>query len=143
MTTEDQSLARSLRASFAKFWNEQLQIEAVGGGFVVAPPLLYADGWQVAVYLESLTPRQWRLSDRGATLGKFVEAGLNVSQDRLASAIDRQAEFYGFAREGLQIEKLTGFPFQAADIQIFAEALVALSHLAPKVPNRSRSAPSL
>lgn len=136
MSTENESLARSLRTSFAGFWNEQLQVEAIPDGVVVSPPLLYADGWQVTVYLEQLTPRQWRLSDKGATLGMLSDAGLNLSQAKIATIIERQSAFYGFAREGLQIEKLLRFPFAVADIQIFAEGLVALSHLAPKVPKQ-------
>lgn len=127
-------LINTLRASFAQFWKEQLQVEAVPGGLVVSPPLLYSDGWQVAVYLEPLTPTQWRIIDRGSTLGKLLDAGLHPDQGKPAKTVEQQLSFYGFDRDGLQVERVLRFPFEVAEIQIFAEGLVALSHLLPKLP---------
>ncbi|MCH8473641.1 MAG: DUF1828 domain-containing protein [Opitutales bacterium] len=134
MSIDKTELTNTLRAAFASFWEEQLQVEAVAGGLAVSPPLLYADGWQVTIYLEQLTPKQWRITDRGATLGKLLDAGLQPDQGKLATLIQRQTSFYGFDRDGLQFEKLVRFPFEVAEIQIFAEGLIALSHQMPKVP---------
>ncbi|MCC5806197.1 MAG: hypothetical protein JJU00_07700 [Opitutales bacterium] len=134
MSIDKTQLINTLRASFTAFWEEQLQVEAVADGVVVSPPVLYADGWQVTVHLEQLTPRQWRMTDRGATLGKLLDAGLHPDQGKLATVLQQQTSFYGFDRDGLQIEKLMRFPFEVAEIQIFAEGLVAISHLLPKVP---------
>lgn len=132
--TDKTQLIKTLRTSFAEFWQEQLQVEPVSDALAVSPPLLYADGWQVTVYLEPLTPTQWRITDRGATLGKLIDAGLHPEQGKLAKEVKEQSSFYGFDRDGLQVEKILRFPFDVAEIQIFAEGLVALSHLSPKVP---------
>ena len=43
----------------------------------VALPMLYPDGWQVVADLEQLTPHEAKLSDKGRTLGKLAELGLN------------------------------------------------------------------
>lgn len=121
-----------LRDAFTAFWGEQLTIEPEGKGLAVAMPLMDATGWQVVLHLEPLTGTHWAVGDRGATLGMLDDAGKNLDAGKFRDIIDAQCRFYGFERDGLVLSRTVRFPFDAAEIQIFAEGLVALSHLVPK-----------
>lgn len=123
----------SLRKAFGEFWDDQLRIEETPQGLVLALPMMLSDGWQVVLHLEKLTPTKWLLSDNGEILGKLSESGVNFQQGKLLSVLEAQSRFYGFEQNGLQLQRVVDFPFNPADMQIFAEALVGLSHLLPKV----------
>lgn len=118
-----------LRAALVSFWDAQLQIEPEGHGLAVAMPLMDSSGWQVVVHLAPLAPGQWMLSDQGATLGMLDES---PDGKRLREVVAAQGRVYGFERDGLVLQRTVRFPFDTAEIQIFAEGLVALSHLFPK-----------
>lgn len=65
-----------LRA-LTEFWRAETRVEETREGLAIALPLLFPDGWQVIVDLEQLTARDVQLSDKGRTLGKLAELGLN------------------------------------------------------------------
>lgn len=121
-----------LREALTSFWDGQLQIEPEGRGLAVAMPLMDSSGWQVVVHLVPFTPGQWILSDQGATLGMIDDAGKDPDGKGLREAVASQGRLYGFERDGLVLQRTVRFPFDPAEIQIFAEGLVALSHLCPK-----------
>jgi hypothetical protein len=138
MTADKTLNVAHLRESFASFWNDQLKIEAVRDGLIVSPPLLYADGWQVVLFLKALTPSKWLIHDGGEVLGRLADAGISQVQSQFSAIFEQQAQFYGFEQDGLILQRVIDYPFQIADIQIFAEALVALSHQAPKIQKEVR-----
>lgn len=133
MSQIDANLQNRLRDALSGFWNEQLRIEAEGRGLALAMPLMDSSGWQVVLHLEPLTPTAWRLSDKGATLGGLDDAGKSPDGTKMKKIIEAQGRLYGFERNGLALERSVRFPFDPAEIQIFAEGLVALSHLCPKL----------
>lgn len=132
MTKVVQNIVQELRCAMTGFWEEQLQVEAKSEGFAVAMPLMDSSGWQVVVHLAPLMPGQWRISDNGATLGMLDDSGMRLDGKKLRDVIDTHCRFYGFQREGLVLQRPVQFPFDPVEIQIFAEGLVALSHLCPK-----------
>lgn len=121
-----------LRDALTTFWDGQLQIESEGHGLAVAMPLMDSSGWQVVVHLAPFTPGQWILSDQGATLGMLDNSGKGPDGKGLREAVASHGRIYGFERDGLVLQRTVRFPFDPAEIQIFAEGLVALSHLCPK-----------
>ena len=60
------------------------------------------------------------------------DAGKNLNATATRETIEAQARFYGFERNGLILQKAVRFPFDPVEIQVFADGLVALTHLAPK-----------
>ncbi|MBX3178540.1 MAG: hypothetical protein KF886_14355 [Candidatus Hydrogenedentes bacterium] len=132
MTNTHNDMKQLLRDGLTSFWGEQLQIEPEGQGLAVAMPLMDSSGWQVVVHLAPLTPTQWLLSDQGATLGMLDDAGKHPEGKGLREVVASQGRVYGFERDGLVLQRTVRFPFDPAEIQIFAEGLAALSHLCPK-----------
>jgi len=125
-------LADSLRDSFLNFWGEHLKIVPSAKGVLVSLPLMYSDGWHVELSLIQLTPDKWLLSDQGKTLSLLLESGAAIEKRKYKDIIARNCSFYQFSQEGLNLEKIIENPLLAvADIQIFAEGLVALSHNVP------------
>lgn len=116
---------QQLKDTFQSFWNRNLRIESVRDGFVIAPPVMDANGWQIVLHLESLTPGKWRLSDRGKTLSHGLPGGAKGFKDRLEDL----GRFYRLEREGLEFFKIVPEPLDAVEIQVFAEGLVAVSHV--------------
>lgn len=132
MTNEFRDSQDELRDTLISFWSAQLQIEPEGPGLAVAMPLMDSSGWQVVLHLAPLAPGQWILSDQGATLGMLDDAGKGPDGKGLREAVASQGQIYGFERNGLVLQRTVRFPFDPAEIQIFAEGLVALSHLCPR-----------
>jgi hypothetical protein len=128
---EKMELTDSLRNSFLNFWGEHLKIVPSSNGFLVSLPLMYSDGWHVEISLTQITPKQWLLSDKGKTLGLLLESGVGVEKKKMKEIIRSKCSFYQFSQQGLNLEKVIENPFSVADIQIFAEGLVALSHHVP------------
>lgn len=63
-----QHLAEACRDALMRFWGETLKIERAPRGLVLALPLMYPDGLQVAVHAELISDRLVLLSDRGEAL---------------------------------------------------------------------------
>jgi len=144
MSRTDASPQPHLREALTAFWSEQLRFEDApqGEGFVTALPLMDASGWQVVLHLRPLTPTQWLVSDEGATLGSLDDVGKNVNARKFREVVEAQCRFYDFERDGLILQKAVAFPFAPTEIQVFAEGLVAISHLAPKVQRKVETSSS-
>lgn len=117
------------------FWRAETRVEETREGLAIALPMLYPDGWQVVVSLEQLTARDVRLSDKGRTLGRLAELGLNW--DRSAknnqSLLDERLKAFELQRDGFEITGMARLPLQGIDIHLFGEALVSVAHLAYRV----------
>ncbi|MFT5108353.1 MAG: hypothetical protein ACI9UA_003997 [Pseudoalteromonas tetraodonis] len=123
---------KHLRDVLTAFWDEQFRIEETASGLAAAMPLMNASGWQVVVHLEPVTPGYWLINDQGETLGGLDDAGKNPDTGKVRESVEAQCRFYGLQRDGLTLQKAIRYPFDPVEIQIFAEGLVALSHLPPK-----------
>lgn len=121
-----------LKKSLLQFLGENLLIETAGEGFRVGMPLMDARGWQVQVQLQPLAPGKWLLSDGGETLGSLEAEAFKTSSGKGAEKVESQCRFYEIERDSLKLQKVISWPADPAEIQIFAEALVAISHLRPK-----------
>jgi hypothetical protein len=123
-----------LRA-LTEFWRAETRVEETREGFAIALPLLYPDGWQIVVALEQLTSRDARLSDKGRTLGKLAELGLNW--DRTAKSnqalLDERLKAFELQRDGFEISTMACLPLRGLDVHLFGEALVSIAHLAYRV----------
>jgi hypothetical protein len=123
-----------LRQCFIEFWDEQLMIKPCSQGFIISPPIMFSDGWQVVVYLERVTPSKWLIHDQGKTLALLEGTGLDIEGGKFREDLRHLLRFYQIDAEGTRLQKTIDSPANTVDIQIFAEALVGISHLAPKKP---------
>lgn len=111
------------------FWREQVEAVRTRDGVALTLPLMYPDGWQVTVHITPTAPGWARLSDHGKTLGMLVERGMRLEAGHTASLLDQRLQMFEVRREGLLLAKDIRLPLQGVDVQIFAEALVSISHL--------------
>lgn len=125
MNATAENLSKTLRQAFLTFWDENLLIENREKGAVLSPPLMLASGWQVIVRLEPLTPGKWELSDDGKTLGLNLQSAPKAFKQRL----EEFCRFYALEQDGFLLKKVISEPLNPVDIQVFSEALVAVSHL--------------
>lgn len=111
------------------FWREQVVAEKTPTGVVLALPLMYPDGWQVSLQIESLTPGWARLTDVGKTLGTLMETGLSLEAKHTAALLGERLQAFELKSDGAVISKEVRLPLQGIDVQLFAEALVSIAHL--------------
>ncbi len=113
------------------FWNEQLTIEQVGSGLVAALPLMYPDGMQVTVNIEPFAAAQAVITDRGRTLMRLENEGLNLeSRSRHNHALlEEKKKVFELDQDGYELRRLIKLPLNGIDVQLFAESLVSISHL--------------
>lgn len=118
--------------ALADFWRAETRVEETREGLVVALPLLYPDGWQIVVSLEQLSARDVRMSDKGRTLGKLAELGLNWDRSAKSNQalLDERLKAFELQKDGFEITGTTRLPLQGLDIHLFGEALVSIAHLA-------------
>ena len=129
MTDKIHFSSKDLRALLTGFWDEALQIEPTANSLIFTMPASYPDGWQVVVELTQLTPKGVRLSDRGKTLSWLTGQGQNIGTDAMQHHLQRlYAEHFLTEEHGVLCRWLE-LPLDARDIQVFAEGLVAVSHL--------------
>lgn len=134
----------TLRENLHAFWRESLEIASTPGGLEFAVPQSYPDGWQIVLRLEPLTPTTARLSDGGKTLWQLAQTGQNIEADVTAQRLRELLETYQLKRDGWDLFRFVSWPTSGADIHLFTEALVGISHLcylhepAPKAPNIAR-----
>lgn len=117
------------------FWQAETRIEQTFNGLAVALPMLYPDGWQVVIELEQLTPNVVKLTDKGRTLGKLIEDGLNWDRNgsRNQSLLDERLNVFELQRDGFEIFTTTPLPLQGLKVHFFAEALVSVAHLVYRI----------
>jgi hypothetical protein len=111
------------------FWREQVQAAPTRSGIALTLPLMYPDGWQVTVHLTQLTPGWVRLSDYGKTLGALIETGMSLDAKHTAELLTERVRTFELRNDGALLTKDVHLPLQGVDVQLFAEALVSISHL--------------
>jgi len=121
-----------LRNSLLQFLGDNLSIETADEGFRICMPLMDARGWQIQVQMLPLTPGKWLLCDGGETLGSLETEDINIKSGKGEEKVGNQCRFYEIERNGLKLHKVINWPADPTEIQIYAEALVAISHLRPK-----------
>jgi hypothetical protein len=111
------------------FWREHTQAGPTREGVAMMLPLMYPDGWQVAVFLTEIAPSIVRISDHGKTLATLMETGLTLSAKITGEYLNERLRTFELQRDGFLLWKDLRLPLQGVDIQLFAEALVSISHL--------------
>lgn len=118
-----------LRALLTTFWNEALEIEPTAKGLLFTMPASFPDGWQVVLELSQVTPKGFRLSDRGKTLSWLIGQGQNISTDAIRHHLQRLCAEHSLTEEHGVLCRWLELPLDPRDIQVFAEGLVAVSRL--------------
>lgn len=129
MITETILSSTDLRGLLTSFWNEALEITSTPKGLLFTMPVSYPDGWQVVLELSQKTPKGFRLSDRGKTLGWLTGQGQNIETDAMKHHLGRLCAEHHLQEEHGVLYRWLGFPVDATDIQVFAEGLAAISRL--------------
>lgn len=121
--------SETLRAGLGEFWNESLEIEAIGDGYLFTMPASLPDGWQIALEISQKTPKGYRLSDRGKTLSWLTANGQNVETEAMAGHIKRLRDECGMTLEGQEFVRWMEAPLDPVDVHVFTEGLVGVSQL--------------
>ncbi len=129
MGTETTLTSTDLRNLLTSFWNEVLEIESTPKGLLFTMPVSYPDGWQVVLELSQKTPKGFRLSDRGKTLSWLSAQGQNIGTEAMRQHLRRLCAEHHLMEEHGVLYRWLESPLDAADIQVFAEGLVAISRL--------------
>ena len=129
MSVKTKLTAPHLRESLVSFWDGALKVEPHGDGFIFTMPASYPDGWQIVLEISQLTPKGFRLSDRGQTLGWLKGQGQNVETDGMVRHIERLCREYRMQEEGGELHRWLDIPLEAAELQVFTEGLVSVSNL--------------
>lgn len=119
----------SIIETLTRFWGETLQIEEDAHGFHLAYPLMLPDGLQVVFRLRPITPTHAILSDAGEVLRFLSGQGVNPDSSANLHLIEDRLAFFEMQRDGFELFREIRLPLQAVDVHLFAEGLVALSHL--------------
>lgn len=129
-TTEIQYLsAEACREAVQAFLREQVVAEKTRRGVVMALPLMYPDGFQVQVHLEPVAKLSALITDRGRTLAKLHENGLNLEAKQTLALLEERKQMFELQQSGFELQKEISLPLQGIDVQLFAESLVSIAHL--------------
>lgn len=129
-TVELQSLSPEVcRQAVQSFLHEQVIAEKTRRGVVMALPLMYPDGFQVQVYCEQVSKSSAVVSDRGRTLAKLHENGVNLDAKQTLALLDERKQIFEIKQAGFELLKEISLPLQGIDVQLFAESLVSIAHL--------------
>jgi hypothetical protein len=129
-TIEMQILSPAVcRESVQAFLREQVVAEATRRGVVMTLPLMYPDGFQVRVHLELITKSRVLITDRGQTLTKLSESGLNLEAKQTLALLEERKQMFELKQMGFELQKEISLPLQGIDVQLFAESLVSIAHL--------------
>lgn len=129
-TTEIQFLTPEVcREAVQAFLHEQVAAEKTRRGVVMALPLMYPDGFQVQVHLESIAKSSALITDRGRTLAHLHESGLNLDAKQTLVLLDERKKMFELEQSGFELQKEISLPLQGIDVQLFAESLVSIAHL--------------
>lgn len=123
------SLIQDCRVALTRFWGELLSIEPAKDGAVLALPLMFPDGLQVVVRVTPVSATTALISDRGETLARLAEEGMNLEAAAIGELLRERLRAFEIRRDGWELQKTISLPIEGVDIQIFAEALVSVAHL--------------
>jgi hypothetical protein len=121
--------SNALRESLTGLWDRLLNIEPHRDGFVFAMPTAFPDGWQMVLEVSQKTPKGFRLSDQGKTLGWLAGQGQNITTEAITAHIQRICAECGILHEGGELYRWLSAPLDAVDIHVFTEGLANISQL--------------
>lgn len=129
MSGENSITASELHDKLTRFWDEILNVEVSREGLLFTMPASYPDGWQIVLELSQLTPKGFRLSDRGKTLSWLTSRGQNIQTETMKAQLSRISAECGLEENGGVLYRWLSAPLDAADIHVFTEGLVAIAQL--------------
>ena len=112
-----------------RFWHEQLDARTPARGVALSLPLMYPDGLQVQIHLEPVSATCAIVSDRGQTLARLQESGLNLDAKATATILEDRKKVFELEQHGFELRKQVRLPLDGLDIQLFGESLVSIAHL--------------
>ncbi len=129
----------NLKLSLLRFYDEQLQCNRTAEGIHIAYPLLLPNGWQVSFSIyENETMVSYELSDNGL-IHNYLENYFSHLPKISKTIIKQKCEFYGMELlENGIFRKIMTNKIVPAEIQLFAEGLLAVSYLIYRYEKRSR-----
>ena len=101
-------------------------------------PLMYPDGLQVQVLLEPVSATAAIVSDRGQTLARLHESGLNLDAKETGAIFEDRKKVFELEQHGFELRRQVRLPLDGLDIQIFGESLVSIAHLIYKFEPATR-----
>ena len=129
-TIEIQFLSpEACREAVQGFLREQVSVEKTRRGVVMALPLMYPDGLQVQVHLEPVAKSSALITDRGRTLAKLHETGLNLDAKQTLAFLEERKQTFELNQVGFELQKEIPLPLEGIDVQLFVESLVSIAHL--------------
>jgi hypothetical protein len=87
------------------------------------------DGWQVIVSIEQVSATRAIISDRGETLAKLNNSGVDLDFEITRRLFLEKLQVFGLINDGNDLKKEINVPLNGVDVQLFAEALVSIGHL--------------
>jgi hypothetical protein len=131
VTKQIPALAADCREALVRFWGEQLGVESTPSGVVIALPLMYPDGLQVALDLHPVSKTRALVSDEGRTLSGFFNNGFNVDlrAKQTHTLMQDRIKAFELIKDGFELKKEIRLPVDGIDLHLFGEALVSIAHL--------------
>lgn len=117
------------REALRRFWDDQTDVAETSGGVAMALPLMYPDGWQVQVFIEALSQSRAVITDKGRTLSRLQERGVNFEAGQTSALFEERLKTFELQRDGLELLREIRLPLDGLDVQLFAESLVSIAHL--------------
>ena len=118
------------REAMRRFWDDQSDVASTSSGVAMALPLMYPDGWQVQVFVERLSQSRAVITDKGRTLGRLQEQGVNFDAGQTGTLLEERKKTFELQQDGFELLREIRLPLDGLDVQLFAESLVSISHLA-------------
>ena len=87
------------------------------------------DGWQVVVAIEQVSATRAIISDRGETLAKLNNAGMDLDFEVTRRLFLERLQAFGLINDGNDLKKEINLPLKGVEVQLFAEAIVSIGHL--------------
>jgi hypothetical protein len=129
------------REALRRFWDDQTDVVGTSRGVAMALPLMYPDGWQVQVFLEPVSVSRAKITDRGQTLKRLQEAGVNFDAGQTKVLLDEKKRVFELQHDGFELFREIHLPLEGMDVQLFAESLASIAHLVyryePYTPSES------
>ena len=117
------------REALRRFWDDQTDVAETSTGIAMALPLMYPDGWQVQVFIEALSRSGAVITDKGRTLSRIQEQGVNFDAGQTGVLLEERLKTFELQQNGFELLREIRLPLDGLDVQLFAESLVSIAHL--------------
>ncbi len=117
------------REALRRFWDDQTDVAETSNGVAIALPLMYPDGWQVQVFIESLSHSRAVITDKGRTLNRLQEQSVNFEAGQTGALLEERLKTFELQRDGFELLREIRLPLDGLDVQLFAESLISIAHL--------------